>query len=79
MRWLVVRQGFSLGVTGVVIGSALALGMTRVLQTMLFGITARDPVTFAAVAVLLALVAVAASYLPGAACDTRRPAQRAPE
>ncbi|HEY9225950.1 MAG TPA: ABC transporter permease [Gemmatimonadaceae bacterium] len=62
--WLVVRQGLVLASGGVTIGLALALGLTRVLQTMLFGITPHDPLTFVSVAVLLALVAVAASYVP---------------
>ncbi|HVX41421.1 MAG TPA: ABC transporter permease [Gemmatimonadaceae bacterium] len=61
LQRMVVRQGLALGVFGIVVGGALAFGVTRFAASMIFGITAHDPVTFAAVAaVLLAVVAVAA-------------------
>ena len=62
---LVVRQGLVLALVGVGIGIAAALGVTRYLASMLYGVHARDPVTMIAVAVLLVVVAVAACYLPG--------------
>jgi ABC-type lipoprotein release transport system permease subunit len=49
---------------GVVIGVGASLAVTRLLSSLLFGITATDPATFAGVAVLLALVTLAASYIP---------------
>ena len=61
---LVVRQGMTLVVMGTVIGVITALAMSRVMQSLLYGVTATDPVTLAAVAVILALVALVACYLP---------------
>jgi ABC-type antimicrobial peptide transport system permease subunit len=64
VQWMVVRQGVVLGVVGVGIGMALALYAARVLKGMLFGVTTHDPATFAAVALALLVVSVAARYLP---------------
>ena len=61
---LVLRESTRLVVMGVVGGVAGALLATRVLKSMLYGVSATDPATFAAVAVLLALVALLASYAP---------------
>jgi putative ABC transport system permease protein len=61
---LVVRQGMTLVVVGVGLGLVGAIALTRVMSTLLFGVTAKDPVTFAAVAALLTLVAFVACYLP---------------
>ena len=61
---MVVRHGLELTVAGIVIGLFGALTLTRVMTTLLFGITATDAVTFATVPVLLGTVAVLASYLP---------------
>jgi putative ABC transport system permease protein len=49
---------------GVVIGFAGSLVITRLMSTLLFGVNATDPLTFAGVAVLLSLVALGASYIP---------------
>jgi putative ABC transport system permease protein len=61
---LVVRQGMTLVVVGVGLGLLGAIALTRVMSTLLFGVTAKDPVTFVAVATLLTLVAFVACYLP---------------
>jgi predicted permease len=61
---LVVWQGLALAVVGIVIGGIAAVAATRVLDSMLFGVSARDPLTFAVVGVLLALLAVLASIVP---------------
>jgi putative ABC transport system permease protein len=61
---LVVRQGMILVVLGVALGVAGAFVLTRVLATLLFGVTAKDPLTFVAVAALLTLVALVACYIP---------------
>jgi predicted permease len=61
---LVVRQGMVLAIAGVAIGMAGALGLTRFLRTLLFGVPATDRVTFIAIPVLLATVALFASYIP---------------
>ncbi|MGH9619462.1 MAG: hypothetical protein ACRD45_07080 [Bryobacteraceae bacterium] len=49
---------------GVAIGIAASFAVTRLLSSLLFGIGTTDPLTFAGVAVLLSLVALAASYIP---------------
>jgi predicted permease len=61
---LVVGQGFRLALTGVAIGLAAAFGLTRLITTLLFHVTATDPGTFIAVALLFLLVALSASYIP---------------
>jgi putative ABC transport system permease protein len=61
---LVIGQGLPLVLLGASIGLVAALGLSRVLGSLLYGVTARDPETFAAVSVLLVLVALAACYLP---------------
>jgi putative ABC transport system permease protein len=61
---LVVRQGMGLVMIGVAVGLAGAVALTRVMSTLLFGVGAKDPVTFAVVAALLSLVAFVACYIP---------------
>jgi putative ABC transport system permease protein len=61
---LVVGQGILLVLIGSAIGIGAAMGVTRFMSTMLFGIQADDAQTFAGVAILLTLVALAACYIP---------------
>jgi putative ABC transport system permease protein len=61
---LVVRQGMMPALIGLVAGAGGALALTRVLANQLYEVRATDPVTFAGVAVLLVVVALAACYLP---------------
>ncbi len=61
---LVIGKALLLGGLGVVTGSAAALGLTRLMAGMLYGVKPADPLTFGCVAFLLFAVAVAASYLP---------------
>lgn len=61
---MVVRQGMLLACIGIAIGLAGALAVTRLLSSMLFGVTPRDPLTLGSVAVLLAAVALAATLVP---------------
>jgi putative ABC transport system permease protein len=61
---LVVSQGFKLVLLGLAIGLAGAWALTWVIASLLFGVTTRDPLTFAGVAVLLAVVALLACYIP---------------
>ena len=61
---LILRQGTKLAMVGVVIGVGAALALTRLMSNLLFGVTAHDPLTFVAVAVLLILVVLAACYIP---------------
>jgi putative ABC transport system permease protein len=61
---LVLAQGAQLMLVGAVIGLAAALGLAQFLRNFLFGVEPTDPLTFAAVTLLLALVALAACYIP---------------
>ena len=61
---LVLGQGAGTAVFGVLVGTAAALGLTRLLEKMLYGVSAYDPFTFAGVAIFLTVVALAASYIP---------------
>ena len=61
---LVIRHGMTLALVGLVLGAAGSLVLTRLLSTLLFGISPRDPVTLIAVATILAGVAFAACYIP---------------
>lgn len=61
---LVVRRGVLLTSTGLALGVAGALGLRRVLQGLLYGVAPNDPVTLLAVALLLAVVAMLATYVP---------------
>jgi predicted permease len=61
---MVVKQGMILAIVGVVIGLGSAFGLARVIQTLLFGVTTRDPLVFAGVPLLLTLVAFLAVWLP---------------
>jgi putative ABC transport system permease protein len=61
---MVVGQGMLLTLAGVAVGIAAALGVTRYLSSMLFEVHAGDPITLAAVAAFLLLVALAACYVP---------------
>jgi ABC-type antimicrobial peptide transport system permease subunit len=61
---MVVRQGVAMAGTGLALGLAAALVLTRGLESLLYGVPPRDPVTFATVAGLFAMVALAAAWLP---------------
>jgi putative ABC transport system permease protein len=61
---LVMGQGIRLTVIGVAVGLAGAVASTRLMSSLLFGVTATDPVTFAIVSLLLTAVALLACYIP---------------
>ncbi len=61
---LVIGQGLMLTMIGVAAGLVLAFALTRFISSMLFGVKANDPITFVAIALLLAAVALMASFLP---------------
>jgi putative ABC transport system permease protein len=65
VRRLVLRQVGSLAGLGVLAGLGAALALTRVMSSLLYGVGATDPATFAAVAIGLVLTTLAAAYLPG--------------
>jgi hypothetical protein len=61
---LFVGQGMTFVAIGIALGLAGAWALTRVMATLLFGVSATDPLTFAGVAFLLSIVALLACYLP---------------
>jgi predicted permease len=61
---LVLGTGMKMAGIGVLIGLAAAFGLTRLMAGLLFGVSATDPLTFSVVATLLAIVALAACYIP---------------
>jgi len=61
---LVLREGARLAAFGVAIGVVASLAISRILSSLLFGISATDPSTFAGVSLLLSLVALTATYIP---------------
>jgi putative ABC transport system permease protein len=64
LKRMFVRHGLALASVGVAIGLAAAAGLTRLMSTLLFGITPLDPITYAVVPVILVVATVVASYLP---------------
>lgn len=62
--WLVLREGLKLVIIGVAVGIPVALLSTRVLTSVLFGLSSFDPVSMTTVILLLAIVALFASYIP---------------
>lgn len=61
---LVIGQGMKLVIIGLAIGLAASLALTRTIKTLLFGVSATDPATFAAIALLLTLAALPACFVP---------------
>jgi ABC-type antimicrobial peptide transport system permease subunit len=64
VRGLVLKQALLTAAIGVGLGIVAAFGFTRLLQSMLFGVKATDPITFALVTLILLGVAVVAAYVP---------------
>ena len=72
VMWLVMRQGGRLALIGVGIGIAGAFAGTRLMSSFLFAVTTTDPVTYAAVSIVLVVVALVACYLPARSRDQGR-------
>jgi ABC-type antimicrobial peptide transport system permease subunit len=62
--WLILDSGMRIVVAGIAMGVAGALLLTKLLSTLLYGVTATDPMTFGIVTLLLAVVALLACYVP---------------
>jgi putative ABC transport system permease protein len=61
---LILGHGASLGLAGAILGSLMALGLTRFLNSQLYGVSNADPTTFLTAVFLLLLAVVVATYLP---------------
>ena len=61
---MMMRQGMVLAGWGTLLGALGAVGITRVISSLLYNVTPTDPVSFGAVATVMLLVAAAAAYLP---------------
>jgi putative ABC transport system permease protein len=61
---LVIGQGMALALVGVALGVVASLALTRTMKTLLFGISATDPLTYAGIAFLLTVVALLACFVP---------------
>jgi ABC-type antimicrobial peptide transport system permease subunit len=75
VRNMVVQQGMGLALVGVIIGIAAALALTRFLESLLFGVRARDPLVFLSVPAMLILVALIAVWLPAARASKVSPVE----
>ena len=65
LRQMFVRHGLTLTGTGLAIGIGVAAALTRLMTSLLFGVSPIDPLTFTLMAILLALAAILASYFDG--------------
>jgi ABC-type antimicrobial peptide transport system permease subunit len=61
---MIVKQGMKPALIGVAAGLAIAFGATRLLGSLLYGVKPTDPASFVAVAAVLTIVALAATYVP---------------
>jgi ABC-type antimicrobial peptide transport system permease subunit len=64
VRNMVVRQGMGLALAGIVVGVGAALGLTRLMASMIYGVRARDPLVFITVTLVFIAVALVSIYLP---------------
>ena len=64
MRWIQASLTLVVLLIGLALGVVASLGLTRAISSMLFGVTAADPLTFAAVILLLVTAALLACYIP---------------
>jgi ABC-type antimicrobial peptide transport system permease subunit len=75
VRWMFVKHGLLLTVAGVAIGAGAAVALTRWMSSLLFGVTAIDPMTYAAVGLVLTSAALLASYMPARRATVIDPAR----
>jgi putative ABC transport system permease protein len=62
--WLVMREGAKFSLIGIALGLASAFAFTRLLSSELYGVSPADPLTYAGVAIVMAVVTLLASYIP---------------
>jgi putative ABC transport system permease protein len=72
---MVIKQGMMLVLIGIGVGLAGALGLNRVIASLLFGVNATDPMTFVAISLLLGFVALLACYIPARRATLINPVQ----
>jgi predicted permease len=75
VRWMFVRYGLTLASVGVTLGLAAAAGLTRLMSSLLFGVSPLDPLTYAAAPLVLAAAAVLASCLPAQRAASANPVE----
>jgi ABC-type antimicrobial peptide transport system permease subunit len=71
--WMILRGSFLVTLIGVVIGLPLAIAATKLLRSVLFGVTSGDPITFVAATIGIGLVAFLASLIPALRAATVDP------
>ena len=74
LRWMFVRSALALAGVGIVIGLGAAAAVARLMRTLLFGVSPLDPLSFAAVPLILAVAAAVASFLPACRVAAVNPA-----
>jgi len=75
LQRMFLGYGLILASIGAAIGLAAAAGVTRLMKSLLFGVTALDPITYAAVAIVLIAAAALASYVPARRATTVDPVE----
>ena len=75
LRWMFVRSALLLTAAGAVIGLGAAAAVTRLLKSLLFGVSPMDPLTYAAIPLLLGVCSLIASYLPARRAAAVDPAE----
>jgi putative ABC transport system permease protein len=75
VRWMVLRQGLSVTLAGVIVGLVAAWASTRLMASLLFQVSASDPATFVSVALVLTGVSMLATYLPARKAASIDPSQ----
>jgi predicted permease len=75
LRWMFVRSALVLTGIGVVVGLSAAVGLTRLMKSILFGVSPLDPLTYVAVPCILVVCAVLASFLPAHRAATLDPVE----
>jgi len=73
VKWMVLRHGLLVTGVGIALGLAAAIGLSRLMSSLLFGVTPLDPATYGATAAVLLIAAMAATYIPARRAATVDP------